>query len=349
MSAHRQAREGGRYLTLVRKEHPVGLIAASCREYRNLALAERNRLVLEQLPQVRYIAQKIHARLPHHIQLDDLINTGVLGLIEALTKYDPTRNVGLQSYARYRIQGAILDSLREQDWSPRLLRQKSRQLELAREALRGRLGRTPSQTELAGEMGISDDQLNHLLSDLKGLEVASLQEPLFSDGHVLAETMADTVAENPFTLCQRAEMDGLLAQALSKLPPRKRHILDLYYFKGMTMKEVGIRMGVCESRISQIHSAAVASLKARMREVLAARQRQHSIQLRSQTIESPAQKTISPAPLRIVTHRPPAESSTVFPGKARGSRRPARRIRRLQTGIRKRSGPRLSTNQPSLF
>ena len=266
-------------------------VPATYKEHRSLPLAERNRLVLEQLPQVRCIAQKIHARLPHHIQLEDLINTGVLGLIEALAKYDPSRKVGLQSYARYRIQGAILDSLREQDWSPRLLRQKGRQLEHARETLRARLGRTPSQGELAVELGISDDQLHHLLSDLRGLEVASLQEPTFTDGHALGETMADTFEDSPFNLCERAEMNGLLAQAMAKLTPRKREILDLYYFRGLTMKDVGTRMGVCESRISQIHSAAVASLKARMREVLLARQKRDvTVPMRPQRREPPASK-----------------------------------------------------------
>ena len=226
---------------------------------------------MEQLPQVRYIAQKIHARLPHHIPLEDLVNTGVLGLIEALAKFDPRRNVQLQSYARYRIQGAILDSLREQDWSPRLLRQKERQLESEREKLRFKFGRPPSETELAAAMGISDHQLQLLLRDLQGLEVASLQEPGYLEGHTLDEKMADPGEDNPFSLCQRSEMNGLLEQAMSRLSSRKRQVLDLYYFRGLTMKETGIRMGVCESRVSQIHSSAVASLKARMKEVLASR------------------------------------------------------------------------------
>ena len=118
----------------------MGILPTSTRAQESLLLNERNQLVLEQLPQVRYIAQKIHARLPHHIPLEDLVNTGVLGLIEALAKFDPKRNVQLQSYARYRIQGAILDSLREQDWSPRLLRQKERQLETARERAAASVG-----------------------------------------------------------------------------------------------------------------------------------------------------------------------------------------------------------------
>lgn len=255
----------------------MGALLTSSRAQKNLALDERNQLVLEQLPQVRYIAQKIHARLPNHIPLEDLVNTGVLGLIEALAKFDPRRNVQLQSYARYRIQGAILDSLREQDWSPRLLRQKERQLESAREQLQFRLGRAPSQSEIADGLGISDHQLQLLLRDLQGLEITSLQEPTYLEGRTLDEKMADTAEESPFSLCQRAEMNGLLAQAMSKLPPRKREVLDLYYFKGLTMKETGIRMGVCESRVSQIHSSAVAALKARMKEVLIARQKDESV------------------------------------------------------------------------
>ncbi len=251
----------------------MGILPISTRAQKKLLLNERNQLILEQLPQVRFIAQKIHARLPHHIALEDLVNTGVLGLIEALAKFDPKRNVQLQSYARYRIQGAILDSLREQDWSPRLLRQKERQLERAREKLQLELGRAPSQAEIADGLGVSDHQFQLLLRDLQGLEVASLQEPTYLDGHSLDEKMADTAEESPFVLCQRAEMNGLLEQAMSKLPLRKRQVLDLYYFKGLTMKETGARMGVCESRVSQIHSSAVASLKARMKEVLITQQK----------------------------------------------------------------------------
>lgn len=252
----------------------MGVIPVSYRAQRNLPLAERNRLVMEQLPQVRCIAQRIHARLPHNIQLEDLVNTGVLGLIEALAKFDPRRNVQLQSYARYRIQGAILDSLREQDWGSRLLRQKGRQLDAAREKLRAQLGRSPSQAELAEELGFTDIQLQQLLRDLQGLDVTSLQEPVFSEGHSLGENMADATEENPFTLCERVEMSNLLEQAMSGLPRRKRQVLELYYLKGLTMKETGMRMGVCESRISQIHSAAVESLKTKMNEVLLSRQKE---------------------------------------------------------------------------
>lgn len=297
----------------------MGILPTSGRMHpKGFELSERNQVVLEQLPQVRYIAQKIHSRLPHHIPLEDLVNTGVLGLIEALAKFDPKRNVQLQSYARYRIQGAILDSLREQDWSPRLLRQKERRLEMAREKLQLQLGRSPSQSELATGLGISDRQLQLLLRDLQGLEVTSLQEPLFSDGHTLDEKMAGKESENPFSLCQRAEMNGLLEQALSKLPPRKRQVLELYYFKGLTMKEAGTRMGVCESRVSQIHSSAVASLKARMKEVLMTRQKDENFNPR------PDAKTVW-SRLNVLQQRPrrTAEEcpSRLFSGVPAGPRR----------------------------
>lgn len=268
----------------------MGVLPGSYRVHEDLLLAERNRLVLEQLPQVRCIAQRIHARLPHYILLEDLVNTGVLGLIEALAKFDPKRNVQLQSYARYRIQGAILDSLREQDWGSRLLRQKERQLEEARARLRVRLGRPPSQAELSEDLGVSDRQLQRLLSDLQGLDVTSLQEPASSEGHSLDEKMSDASGDNPFTLCEHAEMSGLLKQAMSKLSPRKRQVLELYYFNGLTMKETGDRMGVCESRISQIHTAAVASLKAGMSEILMSGQKEEfvrePVQTRTDTADS---------------------------------------------------------------
>ncbi|HET9178379.1 MAG TPA: FliA/WhiG family RNA polymerase sigma factor [Terriglobia bacterium] len=317
----------------------MGTTPATARlQLKGFELSERNQMVMEQLPQVRFIAQKIHARLPHHIPLEDLVNTGVLGLIEALAKFDPKRNVQLQSYARYRIQGAILDSLREQDWSPRLLRQKGRQLEAAREKLQTQLGRAPSQTELADAMGVTDHQLQLLLRDLQGLEVASLQEPTSLEGHSLDEKMADTAEESPFVLCERAEMNGLLAKAMSKLPPRKRQALDLYYFKGLTMKETGNRMGVCESRVSQIHSSAVASLKARMKEVLIAQQREEECAGR-QPLASPV--TILPCDADQYHHRTasPELASTL-------SDIPTSVQRRRRAGSESRKPKRLSRATP---
>ncbi len=247
------------------------LIPKTQRRACDAILVERNRLILEQLPRVRLIAQRIHARLPHHVQLEDLVNTGVLGLIEALAKFDPRRKVELKSYASYRIRGAILDSLREQDWGSRALRHKGRQLEEARQQLRGRLGRAPSQTELAREIGISEKGLDELLNDLHGLSVTSLEGDRTGRDFPLAEEPAAADEQSPFELCRQSEMNQLLATAISRLALRKQRMLHLYYFKGLKMKEVGACLGVCESRISQMHTAALASLRLRMKEQLRSR------------------------------------------------------------------------------
>ncbi len=239
------------------------------------SLEERNRILIEHLPQVRYIAGRIHNRLPQHVPLEDLVNSGMLGLMEALEKYDPTRNVQLKSYAKVRIRGAILDSLRELDWSPRTLRRKARLIEYANQHLRTRFGRAPADTELAAEMGMSLRRFQHLLGDLHGLEIVSLQAMGPEDGHgdESLRYPPHSSTEDPASACLRSEMNSLLGRALSELAARKRQVLALYYFEELTMKEVGARLGVGESRVSQIHTAALSRLRARMRQLLEARAR----------------------------------------------------------------------------
>jgi len=231
------------------------------------------RLLMEQLPQVRYIARCIHGHLPHHIPLEDLVHAGVLGLMEAVHKFDPTKNVALKSYAKYRIRGAILDSLREMDWSPRLLRRRARQLEQAREKLHARLGRPATDTELAAELNIKLAELHHLLRDLRGLEVGSLQAEFSEDGYEQGTVnhLSDSAGKNPLELCLQSEMKALLAQAIGDLPARERQVLALYYYQELPMKEVGAALGVGEARISQIHSASRVRLRARMHELLGPR------------------------------------------------------------------------------
>lgn len=230
---------------------------------------ERSRLLMEQLPQVRYIARRIHDRLPRHVPIEDLINAGIVGLLEALDRYDPGAHVQLKSYAKFRIRGAILDSLRDVDWSPRGLRQKARQLENAEQRLRARFGRAPSESELAAEMGLSLISLQQLLGDLRGLDLNSLHGRGNADGESphTEESVAAT-GPDPFAQCLEGEMKGLLATAIGELPPRERQILSLYYHEELTLKEVGAVLGIGESRVSQIHTAAIIRLRARMRELL---------------------------------------------------------------------------------
>lgn len=231
---------------------------------------DQERLLMEQLPQVRYIARRIHDRLPSHIQLDDLVQAGIVGLIEALHKYDPSKNVELKTYAKYRIQGAILDNLRDLDWSPRPLRKKARQLEQAHQRLRARWGRPATEPEVAMELGIELKELHRLLGDLRGLDLGSLQDEYTESGQERDSLAShpEQVDQEPFAMCLQGELRGLLERALSDLQLREHQVLSLYYFEELTMKEVGAVLGVGEARVSQIHSAALVRLRARMRDLL---------------------------------------------------------------------------------
>jgi RNA polymerase sigma factor for flagellar operon FliA len=247
-------------------------VKAAYKVFGSLNSAERERLLVEQLPQVKYIAKRIHDRLPPHILLEDLIHAGILGLIEAIQRFDPARHVELKSYAKHRIQGAILDSLRDLDWSPRPLRRKARRIEEAQQKLRARLGYSPSESQLAEELGLSLDKFQRLLGELRGLDLRSLQAEWLEDGSGLTRADPNQAAppQDPFFLCLRSEMKGLLAQAIAELPQRERQLLALYYYEELTMKEAGAVLGIGEARVSQLHSAAIIRLRARMRELLKA-------------------------------------------------------------------------------
>lgn len=237
--------------------------------------AERERLLLEHLPQVRYIARRIHDRLPAQVPLEDLIHAGVLGLIDAVGKFNPDKNVQLKSYAKFRIRGAILDSLREMDWSPRNLRRQARRIEEAHRDLKLRFGRIASEPELAAELGMNLQDFQHLLGELRGLDLGSLQAEITetqSEDDVVGYRPGG-VDKDPFFLCLHGEMRSLVANALEDLEEKERQVVTLYYLEELTMKEVGEVLGVGESRVSQIHSVALVRLRARLEEILSSRQR----------------------------------------------------------------------------
>jgi RNA polymerase sigma factor for flagellar operon FliA len=229
----------------------------------------RERLIMEQLPQVRYIARRIHERLPRHVPLEDLVHAGILGLLDAVAKYDQGKHVQFGSYAKFRIRGAILDSLRELDWSPRDLRRKARHVEEAHNKLRLEFGRNPSEAEVAAELGMDLRALQLLLGEIDGLEIGSLRVKSPRDGkdEDLCEYLPDDQSETPLTQCLRSEMKQILARAIADLPQKERQVLALYYYEELTMKEVGAVLGVGESRVSQIHSMAVLRLRARLAEL----------------------------------------------------------------------------------
>ncbi len=239
----------------VRYDGPSGLDAA-----------ERERLLLEHLPQVRYIARRIHERLPQQVLLEDLVQAGVLGLIDALHKYDPARNAQLGTYARFRIRGAILDSLRALDWSPRELRRQKRELQEAAAELQEKLGRAPTEEEICAALSLPVAEYHRLLAALDRLEMDNGRGDADAPAPIDAAVSPDP---DPFALCQQAESRALLARLIGELPQREQQILSLYYFEELTMKEVGAVLGIGESRISQIHSALLARLRTRLRGALA--------------------------------------------------------------------------------
>ncbi len=224
---------------------------------------ERDRLLLEHLPTVRYLARQIHDRLPQHVELEDLVSAGVVGLIDAFSKFDHTKKVQFKSYAQFRIRGTILDSLRMLDWSPRELRRKGRAAEEAIRAATHKVGRVPTEQEIAREMDLDLSAYQQLLGELKGLEIGSLHlERTEGSGDEELAYIPGSPDDDPLFRCLQGEMKQRLTDAIEELPEKERMVLTLYYHEELTMKEIGLTLGVVESRVSQIHSSAVVRLRA---------------------------------------------------------------------------------------
>jgi RNA polymerase sigma factor for flagellar operon FliA len=224
---------------------------------------EHEHIIIEHLPIVRYLARRIHERLPQQVDIEDLISSGVLGLIDALQKFDPGKKVQFRSYAQFRIRGAILDSLRTLDWSPRDLRRKGRAVEEAIRSLTARIGHAPSENDIAAELNMELSEYHVLLGELKGLEIGTLHAERSEDsGEEELSYIPTSPEEDPLFRCLKTEMQEKLATAIDQLTERERLVMTLYYYEEMTMKEIGLTMGVVESRVSQIHASAVLHLRA---------------------------------------------------------------------------------------
>ncbi len=232
--------------------------------------SEQERVLLEHLPIVRFVARRIHERLPQHVDIEDLVSAGVVGLMDALSKFDPAKKVQFRSYAQFRIRGAILDSLRTLDWSPRELRRKGRAVEEAIRAVTARQGRAAGEGEVALEMGLGLGEYQQLLGDLKGLEIGTLHTRRNEDsGEEELAYVPGRPEDDPLFSCLRGEMDDRLAGAILHLPDRERLVMTLYYYEEMTMREIGLALGVVESRVSQMHAAAVIHLRVALKDLAA--------------------------------------------------------------------------------
>lgn len=231
----------------------------------------RDELILEHLPQIKYIAQRISAKLPSHVELNDLVSAGILGLLDAIEKFDPTRGVKFKTYAELRIKGAILDSLRNLDWAPRSLRKKSKDLERVYRELEQRLGRPASDKEVCEAMEISLEEFYELVDQIKGLNLGSFQELASQEEDKNSEPLVKYVPDmpqmDPFFVFHKSEIQNILSTAIDTLPKKERLVVSLYYFDELTMKEIGKVLGVNESRVSQLHTKAMLRLRTKLRKV----------------------------------------------------------------------------------
>jgi len=219
--------------------------------------SQRDRVILEHLPLVKAIAVRVHENLPVHVDLDDLVHAGILGLFDAVTKYNPDKKVVFSSYAKHRIKGAILDSLRQLDWASRDLRRRHKQVEAATRALAATLHRNPTDAEVAKKLGVGEHRWRQMMIDLRnvGLISASTRG---NDGEDLPPPEFPGAPDTqPDRMCVQEQLRTALTDAVHTLPERYQKVVVLYYTKEMTMKEIGNIMGINESRVSQIHKSAL--------------------------------------------------------------------------------------------
>ena len=231
----------------------------------------REQLILHYSPLVKYVAGRVGVGLPANVEQADFVSSGVFGLIDAIEKFDPSRAIKFETYAISRIRGAIIDELRALDWIPRSVRQKARAVERAYATLELTLRRTPSDPEVAAEMGIAIEDLHTIFSQLSLANVVALDELLNPGGEgdgsgrvSLVDTLEDPAADNPVEVAESRELRRLLARAINTLPEREKTVVSLYYYEGLTLAEIGQVLGVTESRVSQIHTKAVLQLRAKL-------------------------------------------------------------------------------------
>ena len=231
----------------------------------------RERLILHYSPLVKYVAGRVGVGLPPNIEQADLVSYGIFGLIDAIEKFDLERAIKFETYAISRIKGAIIDELRAIDWIPRSVRYKAREVEKAYAALEAKLHRTPTESEVAGELGITLDELHTIFSQVSFVNVIALDELLNVGGErgdklSLVDTLEDTRAEDPVEVFETEETKYLLSRAINTLPEREKIVVTLYYYEGLTLAEIGQVLGVTESRICQMHTKAVLQLRAKLAE-----------------------------------------------------------------------------------
>jgi len=233
----------------------------------------REEVIIRYSPMIKYVANRIAMRLPPHIEVDDLISVGVLGLMDAISKYDSSRGAKFKTYAEFRVRGAILDELRAMDWVPRSIRQKASNVDKVVQGLQSKLSRAPEDEEVAKEMGLSLDQFHNTLNETKSVPIFSLEDLGIAkesgEQQSLLDCLAGKADADPQTQIRLIELKEIIAKAIDALPEKERLMVSLYYYEELTMKEIGAVLEITESRVSQIHSKAVYRLRTKLKAIIA--------------------------------------------------------------------------------
>lgn len=243
---------------------------ATAESYRNIDDEEREELIRSFLPLVKRVVHRLAGRLPAEVDVKEMLNSGIIGLVDALEKYDPRHETNFATYAQFRIRGAILDSFRSQDWAPRSLRHKAHKLESAYQRLEQQLGRPAEDAEVAKDMGISEEELQRMLGEVGGVMMLSFEELGFGHGEerFMADEWMPSGGTDPLGDLLDSERVEIIARALDRLPEKERLVICLYFYEELNLKEIGEIIGVTESRASQIRSRALLRLKSYLKRAL---------------------------------------------------------------------------------
>jgi len=240
--------------------HPYAVTVTEAEE------KKRERLIEEHLPQVHLIARRFHEKLPSSVCLDDLISTGVIGLISAIDNYDPRQNAKLRTYAEFRIRGAILDSLRNMDWASRHRRRKARDIETAIHRAEQKLHHAPTEDQIAAEMGLSLEEYHARLVEIQGMNLESLDMTTSPSGNkTLLALLPDPEENLPSNLLERSELERLLAKSIAEIPDKEKTVISLYYLEELTLREIAEVMDLHISRVAHLKSTALLRLRSQMK------------------------------------------------------------------------------------